>query len=242
MPTPHLYLGTAGWQLPAPVRERTPAKGSVLERYATLFNAVEVNSTFYKLPRPATAARWAATVPAGFRFAVKMPKSITHDLGSADHATLLAGFRTVLDAFGPSRGPVLVQFPPRQAFDAVAEDFLLLLADHDLGPVVVEPRHRSWAEADDLLRRHGFARVAADPSRFPGDQRPGGDQGLAYFRLHGSPRTYWSAYTPEQMDAWTRVITQHPAHVKWIVFDNTAQGAAAGNALELAEAYRRHGS
>lgn len=233
MATIQLYLGTAGWQLPAPVRDRTPDKDSVLERYATLFNAVEVNSTFYKLPRPATAARWAASVPAGFRFAVKMPKAITHQRGTGDIAALLADFRVVLDAFGPKRGPVLVQLPPKQAFDVVAEDLLWSIADHDLGPVVVEPRHRSWSEADGLLRRLGFARVAADPSRFPGDQRPGGDQGLAYLRLHGSPRTYWSAYTTAQIDAWARTLADHPAPVKWVVFDNTAQGAAAQNALEL---------
>src|SRR5262245_1895142 len=75
-----IHIGTAGVPLPRALRDRFGPGRSMLERYASRFNAVEINSTFYRLPRASTAARWAATVPEAFRFALKTPKHITHEL------------------------------------------------------------------------------------------------------------------------------------------------------------------
>src|SRR5919106_6889056 len=72
-------IGTAGWSIPKEHAAPFPATGSHLERYASVFNAVEINSSFYRPHRPATYERWAASVPEGFRFAVKIPKAITHE-------------------------------------------------------------------------------------------------------------------------------------------------------------------
>ena len=69
----HLYIGSAGWQLPKAYQHQFPVDGTHLQRYAGRFNAVEVNSTFHRLPRPATAERWAASVPEEFRFSLKLP-------------------------------------------------------------------------------------------------------------------------------------------------------------------------
>ena len=74
-----IRIGTAGWSMPRDVAESLPAADSALARYAAAFDAVEINSSFYRPHRPTTYMRWAASVPDGFRFAVKLPKSITHD-------------------------------------------------------------------------------------------------------------------------------------------------------------------
>src|SRR6185503_17921078 len=96
--------------------------------------------------------------------------------------------------------------------------------------------HASWlaARADALLLRHHVARVAADPARAPGFERPGGWPGLVYYRLHGSPRTYWSRYDAAFIDAVATSLGSLPPSVDaWCIFDNTASGAAMENAEEL---------
>ncbi|WP_174273717.1 DUF72 domain-containing protein, partial [Sphingomonas bacterium] len=187
--------GTAGWSIPAALADRFPADGSHLERYARRLNAVEINSSFYRPHRRATYARWAASVPPGFRFAVKLPKAISHERRLEDCAELLARFAEEVDGLGEKRGPLLLQLPPSFAFAPItAERFFVLAAGCLGGAMVCEPRHPSWftAEADALLAGHRIARVAADPALVPAAADPGGWRGLTYRRLHGSPRIYWS--------------------------------------------------
>lgn len=74
-----LVIGTAGWSIPARHAQAVPAEGSQLQRYATALGGVEINSSFYRPHRPETYARWAASTPASFRFAVKCPRAITHE-------------------------------------------------------------------------------------------------------------------------------------------------------------------
>lgn len=81
-----IRLGTAGWAIPRRFADTFPAVGSALERYAAIFLAVEINSTFYRLHKPETYARWASAVPDGFRFAAKLPKVITHERGWSTRA------------------------------------------------------------------------------------------------------------------------------------------------------------
>lgn len=233
----HLHIGTAGWQLPKAYQHLFPVEGTHLQRYAARLHAVEVNSTFHRLPRPATAERWAASVPEGFRFALKLPRSITHEAKLRDIARPLAAFMEVHAAFGASAGPVLVQLPPRLVFDEVAEDFLHTLHEHGLPQVAVEPRHPGWfrPEVEALLRRLSMARVAADPPRADTDGRPGGDTRLRYYRLHGQPRMYWSAYGTEWLQGLAERLAgaPHATGETWVMFDNTARGLATGDALGL---------
>jgi uncharacterized protein YecE (DUF72 family) len=104
------------------------------------------------------------------------------------------------------------------------------------GPVVCEPRHETWftRAADDLLIRHRVARVAADPAPAAGADRPGGWSGLVYFRLHGSPRKYWSRYDDAFIEKLAEKLRAVAASVDvWCIFDNTASGAALENAWAL---------
>lgn len=231
-----LHIATAGWTIPRAVAEAFPTEGGGLARYAARFDAVEINSTFYRSHRAATYARWAATTPPGFRFAVKLPRRITHEARLVGAGDALGAFRAEAEQLGDKLGPLLVQLPPSLAYDAaVARTFFADLRKGWPGTVVCEPRHPTWfeAEADALLRDHRIARVAADPPWHPLAAVPGGWPGLAYWRLHGSPRMYYSAYEDAALDNLAAEIRAGPARESWCVFDNTTSGAAMANALGL---------
>ena len=137
-------IGTAGWNIPRAHRDRFPADGSQLARYAARLNAVEINSSFYRPHAAGTYERWAAAVPAGFRSAVKVPRLITHERALTASRIRCGGFWT--RPRGSARSAVvLVQLPPSLAFDArrVGRFLGLLRASYD-GPVVCEPRHATW--------------------------------------------------------------------------------------------------
>jgi uncharacterized protein YecE (DUF72 family) len=232
-----IAIGTAGWTIPRAVASEFPGEGAHLERYSRRFQIAEINSSFHRPHRLGTYARWAASVPDGFRFAVKLPKQITHTSRLVDVEPALDQFAAETAGLSDRFGPVLVQLPPKLAFDAqVASAFLASLRLRFPGPVACEPRHASWfaAEADSLLRRFEVARVAADPARVPEAAEPGGWPGLVYYRLHGSPRTYYSAYSRDYLERLGRKLHACAAPV-WCIFDNTASGAAAGDALALSE-------
>jgi uncharacterized protein YecE (DUF72 family) len=232
----HVFVGTAGWSVPRDVAEAFPAEGSGLERYAARFNAAEINSTFYRSHRLQTFERWRATTPEGFRFAVKAPRAITHETRLRDCGPRLAQFFEEIAPLAEKLGPILVQLPPSLAFDrAVADDVFGALRSLWRGPVVIEPRHVSWfgPEASALLAAHGLSRVGADPACTAAAAIPGADPRLAYWRWHGSPRLYYSDYGPAALDALAAAISKTSSGEPWCIFDNTASGAAAANALAL---------
>jgi uncharacterized protein YecE (DUF72 family) len=227
-----MYVGQAGWSIYKAYDAAFPGDGTHLERYARGLNAVEINTSFYRPHQPKTYAKWAASVPAGFRFAVKAPKALTHDQRLRDPRPVLEPFYGQIAALGEKRGPVLYQLPPSLAFDeGLAGRFFEALRALDDGPVVLEPRHASWftPHVDARLKEQRVGRVAADPAKFPGAERPGGDLGLVYYRWHGSPRMYYSDYPPEALAA----LRAEAARLQeaWINFDNTAAYAAMGHAL-----------
>lgn len=236
-PLHQLFVGTAGWQLPKTL-PHLPASGSQLERYARLFNAVEINSTFYRPHLPKTFERWAATVPLHFRFAVKMFRGITHEHRLADVRPAQA-FLEMVGALGDKLGPVLVQLPPSLQWSAQAEEFLLALREGHEGVIVLEARHPSWAAAEvqRVLERTAIGGVAADPPLLTDRVRPGGDLSVPYFRMHGNPRVYWSPYGENDLQQLARQVTAllRAHHTVWTIFDNTAAGAAAPNALRFRE-------
>src|SRR5690606_19704194 len=127
---PGIRVGCAGWAIPKPQAERFPGPGSHLERYARRFAAVEINSSFYRPHRPATYARWAASVAEGFRFSVKMPREITHRRRLREVGEPLDRFLGEAGALGSKLGVLLVQLPPSLRFEPpVAEAFLSALRD-----------------------------------------------------------------------------------------------------------------
>lgn len=225
-----VFIGTAGWSIPRASAHHFDAGGTHLQRYARLLRCAEINSSFHRPHASATYAKWAGSTPPGFRFAVKLPRLITHDQKLRRARLPLERFLQESAGLGTKRGPLLVQLPPSLSFDArVAARFFDVLRERYVGSVVCEPRHQTWfsAAADALLVQYRVARVAADPPTAPGAELPGGWNGIVYFRLHGSPRKYWSRYSTEYIEALARALRVATASAEaWCVFDNTASGAA----------------
>lgn len=235
-------VGTAGWSLPRAVQEEFAGEGTHLVRYARVLPVAEINSSFHRPHRASTYAKWAAAVPDSFRFSVKVPKTITHQRKLVDTAALLDIFLAECTGLGAKVGCLLVQLPPSLAFDAaVADAFCGLMRERTPLPVAVEPRHESWFgdEPAALLVEHRVARVAADPARVPAAGERGGWDGLAYWRLHGSPRTYFSSYDADYLALLAESLRASAAlRPTWCIFDNTASGAAAADALQLVRMLR----
>ncbi|MFQ6593808.1 MULTISPECIES: DUF72 domain-containing protein [Pseudomonas] len=238
--TAPLYLGCAGWSLP---REHWPAfadEGTHLQRYASRFNAVEINSSFYRAHQPKTYERWALSVPASFRFSVKVPKRITHELRLQRCDTALDEFLEQCLHLGEKLGCLLVQLPPSLSYDpAVASNWFMALRQRFAGAVVLEPRHPSWREAESLLMDLHIGRVIADPVVI---QMSTGWPGVQYWRLHGAERIYYSAYGPERVKAFGQQLDLSVAAgvPTWCIFDNTASGHATADALCLLDLYPNH--
>jgi uncharacterized protein YecE (DUF72 family) len=234
-----IVVGTAGWSIPKADQEAFAAGGSHLVRYASRFHGVEINSSFYRPHRISTYQRWAGDVPDGFRFAVKMPKTITHEGRLVDRDRNLPQFLGEIAGLGEKLGPVLVQLPPSLAFDpAIAPSFFRDLRAAFDGDVVCEPRHATWftPAVDASLAGWRVARVASDPRPHPVAAKPGGWQGLAYIRLHGSPKMCYSAYSDDSLAAVADDLARQQAAGgrAWCIFDNTAAFAATANALSTA--------
>jgi len=234
----NVLIGCAGWAIPKQHRDDFVAEGSHLERYAQRFPAVEINSSFYRPHKAATYERWAASVPEQFRFAIKVPKTMTHQQRLKGAGAELAQFLSEVSALGEKQGPLLVQLPPSLVFDTgVVKAFFQTFRKCFAGSLVCEPRHPTWftPEADRFLTDFGVARVAADPALTPSAAEPGGWTGLAYLRLHGSPKRYYSAYSAKDLAAIAAKLKQAQRRnvAAWCIFNNTAAGAATQNALAL---------
>ena len=239
-------IGTAGWSIPGASAGRFAASGTHLQRYSSILGCVEINSSFYRSHSRATYVRWAEGVHRGFQFSVKLPRTITHGQELRRARVPLERFLEETAGLGEKRGPILVQLPPSLVFDArVVSRFFDGVRARYAGPLACEPRHPTWfaAAADRLLERFEVARVAADPPRGPGDGMPGGWRGISYFRLHGSPRTYWSRYDTTFIERLAGELLKRSASGDvWCVFDNTAAGAAMENAFELQTLLSRNGT
>ncbi|WP_225784175.1 DUF72 domain-containing protein [Xenophilus sp. Marseille-Q4582] len=172
---PPLRIGTAAWSIPRAVAASFPGEGTHLARYARVLNCAEINSSFYRHHRPEVYARWAAQTPPGFRFAVKLPRQVTHVQRLRAARAPLKRFLDEAAGLGDRLGVLLVQLPPSQPFEArPVRTFFGVLAELFDGPVVCEPRHASWfaPAADRLLTRHFFRSHAAQRPA-PTHRRPG---------------------------------------------------------------------
>ena len=241
-----INIGTAGWSIPRQVAGDFPSEGSALARYASHFPVVEINSSFYRPHRLSTWERWRDGTPGEFRFSVKLPKVITHERKLADFEEPLADFLAQAEALGEKLAVVLVQLPPKLAFDKeLAMPFFGALAARTGAAVVCEPRNPSWfsGDAERLLTAHRVVRVAADPAICEDAQRPGGWRGLGYWRLHGSPRMYRSSYA-DRLAHYAALLEAcaSTGGEAWCIFDNTASSAATIDALALMRVVDAHRS
>ena len=227
--SPGIFVGTAGWAIRREHQHLYDPGPSHLARYATQFSGVEINSSFYRPHRAATYTKWATAVPAGFRFAVKMPRAITHDARLSGVEDALQKFLSECTALGDRLGPLLIQLPPSLIFDsATATRILTALRAMSGATAILEPRHPSWfgARCEAVDPVPAGAESAADP---------GGDTSVIYFRLHGAPKIYYSGYSDIYLRALAARLRagRRAGSQVWCIFDNTALGHATDNARTL---------
>jgi uncharacterized protein YecE (DUF72 family) len=236
-----VHVGTSGWaykdwkgnfyppELPA--REQ-------LAHYARHFGAVEVDSSFYGAPAPATLDHWAEAVPSGFRFALKVPRDITHDRLLKDCAPDLLAFLDLVSRLGPRRGPVILQLPPTFARSRLPDLFRLLEALPVTPGVSVELRHGSCfvTETFEQLRQRGVGLVTTDAHA--GLLLSGPDVVL---RLLGDRRrvTVFDRVVLDRakdIEAWAERLTALPAWVRdtWVFVNNHFSGHSPTTAAALA--------
>lgn len=240
-----IRIGTAGWTIPKTSADAFPGDGRHLERYSAVMRCVEINSSFYRPHRVATYGRWATETPADFRFSAKLPREVTHKAMLVDVDALLDRFLLEVAGLGDRLAMLLVQLPPSLQFDeAVAGAFFASLRQRTDVPLVCEPRHVTWftPEADACLVAWRVGRAAADPANTPEAAHPGGWLGpkgngsgaIVYYRWHGSPRMYWSAYEDDWLAARAaEVVRWSTKSETWCMFDNTSAGAALDDALRF---------
>lgn len=229
-------VGTAGWSVPKDYAKFFPVKGSHLERYAQVFNAVEINSSFYRDHMPKTYKRWAEETPENFSFSVKLNKLFTHEQVLIVNSEQLAESLEGIQELKNKLGVLLVQLPPGLDYNAEkAERFFEILRQFYHGDIAFEPRHLSWQKSVELLERFKVSKVIADPElcRMAHLERKS-----SYWRLHGSPKVYYSQYFIHSLEqiASQMKLNQKATHKQiWCIFDNTAEFYATKNALQLTE-------
>ena len=217
-------------------------RGGELERYAADFDTVELNVTFYRMPSRATFASWAARVPAGFLFAVKASRYLTHTLRLRDPRPAVDLLVDRSAALGSHLGPVLVQLPPDMPSDLEALDATLRAFPAGIR-VAVEPRHESWFtdELCQLLANRGAALCLADRR---GPVTPvWRTADWTYLRFHGGRAQPPSCYAPEALDRWAALVASDVARTGpgFAYFNNDGNGCALRDAAVLARLLAERG-
>lgn len=239
----HLYYsGTSGLDLPVP-RSHYPAEfrgKSRLQYYASLFNSLEVNSIFYKLPRSSTVANWAESVPDYFRFTCKVSKTLTHAKGLQFAVKDVDDFIKVVEHIDEKKGCLLAQFPPSLKIDMLdrLQSLLEVLAEateNSGWKLAVEFRDPSWYEREvyELLEEYDAAMVIQD---IPKSATPLGHVkgDFVYLRFHGPEPRYRGNYSDEFLKRYAGYINTWISEKKTVYayFNNTV-GAAFENLQTL---------
>ncbi len=233
-----IRIGTAGWAIHKSSAAAFPGGGTHLQRYAERLNCVEINSSFYRPHKRATYQRWAESTPADFRFSVKIPRQITHEKRLIGCEPDIELFLTQVTGLGEQLGALLVQLPPSLAWGEQALSFFADLRQQLSGPLVCEPRHKSWfnATVSAALSEYKVGRVAADPSVVPAAASPDGFpiRPILGFTAHRACTTRSIRRRALHNLAATLLEETTRSRSVWCIFDNTALNAATGNALNLA--------
>jgi uncharacterized protein YecE (DUF72 family) len=240
-----VYIGTSGWMYSHwkdSFYHGAPQK-DWLKIASQKFTGLEVNATFYHLLNRSTFERWHSETPPEFRFAIKGNRWVTHRKRLIDVEDAILRERERAEGLGEKLAVVLWQMPRGLKKDLPRlEEFLELLGKNwSSVRHAVEFRHRSWfdEETAEVLAEHKVANVISDAKDWPLWDAVTTD--LAYVRLHGHERTYYSAYSSEDLREWARKVKRwvQEGRSVHVYFDNDAGGYAPVNALELLDKVRR---
>jgi uncharacterized protein YecE (DUF72 family) len=233
------WIGTSGWNYPHWRGRFYPADLSTshwLGFYAQRFSTVEINSTFYRLPKPETFEGWQRQAPAGFVYAVKASRFITHIKRLLAPETTVGRFIEHARHLGPTLGPILYQLPPRWRCNLERLDAFIAVLSTNLVQVF-EFRDPSWL-VDPV-----FERLAAHNLGFCIMSLPGFDcpvcatASVVYIRMHGSQVLYGDKYSRAELRTWAEHITRFLGEGRdvYVYFNNDAWAYAVENAMELRE-------
>lgn len=234
---PLLRIGTSGWNYNHWHENFYPSdqpKSKWLEYYCQYFNTVEVNATFYRLPKAETFEKWHKRTPANFLWAVKASRYLTHIRRLKEPKEPLDRFYQATKHLREKLGPLLFQLPPNMHFD----EELLCEFCQALEPTqrhTLEVRHASWIDDRlfSMLQRYHIAFCISDTAgRFPYHEAVTAD--FIYIRLHGSKQLYASDYSEEELQTWSDKIRKWNKDT-YVYFDNDFNGYAPKNAKYLLE-------
>ncbi|WP_129717321.1 DUF72 domain-containing protein [Pedobacter sp. SYP-B3415] len=241
------FTGTSGLLLPVPNKSFYPPafqEKSRLTYYGHLFNSLEVNSSFYKMPRAQTLQKWASEVPDGFRFTFKLFKGLTHNKGLEFDEAEIHSFLQNIDAVGLKKGCMLVQFPGsfRPAWMHRLEYLFRLIREHDPAKdwhTSIEFRHDDWYKPAtyDLLARYDMGLVLHDKLSqgiMLGSLQPGN---AVYLRFHGPEGNYRGTYEDDVLYEYASYIQEwlDEGRTVYTYFNNT-MGSAISNLQTLRKA------
>ena len=248
----YIRIGTSGWHYPHWVDAFYPQgmpSQDFLPYYTRHFSTVEINNSFYRLPKDETFARWQDTVPEGFLFAVKAFGGITHERTDPDYPGFVEALRPLVDA--GKLGCILAQFP--NSFRALPEnvDYLRRMREGfgDL-PLVVEFRNAAWVSEPtfELLRSLNLGYCCVDEPRLRGLMPPvaRATGPVAYVRFHGSNAAKWYAhqaawerydytYRPDELGEWVPRLCKldGAAPLTLVYFNNHYEGQSVRGARDL---------
>lgn len=233
------YAGTSGLVLPIP-KYRFPEayrEASRLTYYATFFNSIEINSSFYKLPMPKTVGKWAEQVPENFKFTFKLWQEISHAKQLDFREEDVQKFFVTIAGSGSKKGCVLIQFPPSLTNTHLRQLEALLHCvkqnnRHHEWKIALEFRHSSWYQPEvyELLEQHNVTLVIHD---MPGSVSPlMSTSDCMYIRFHGTEGKHGGSYTDDFLAEYAIYIKEWLAEGKTIYtyFNNTI-----GNAFQNQE-------
>ena len=234
---PDIRIGTSGWHYAHWQKRFYPdklPKSSWLEYYSHTFDTVEINNTFYQLPKLQSVETWYQTAPKNFLFTVKANRYITHIKRLKDASESLNRFFDVIGAFKEKCGPILYQLPPNFHQDHCRlEGFLKILPSDHLS--VFEFRHKSWFSQDTLKLLDQYNAVFCVHD-MPGLQTPCAITGKTiYLRFHGPSERYAGNYCDKTLTDWSCWITDNLSRVKkvFVYFNNDTNAYAVNNAKTL---------
>ena len=246
-PEKSLFIGLSGIELPVPKYQFPPEyeKASRLTYYATFFNTIEVNSSFYKIPMKSTPPRWSDSVPSRFKFTFKLFRELTHIKDLFFDAAYLPKFMETISGAGDKKGCLLIQFPPSLESSKLPQLDRLLArirsadAEHAWN-LAVEFRHKGWYNDSvfETLKVHGASLVIHD---MPKSATPltHSLSDVLYVRFHGPTGNYRGSYTEAFLAEYAGYIKDWMAESKTVYayFNNTA-GDAFNNARTLRDLLR----
>lgn len=232
-----IHIGTSGWSYNHWAGEFYPAglkKNEWLDYYSKEFDTVEINSSFYHLPKERTFTNWKSKTPGRFLFSVKVSRYITHIKRLIDCREAFSRLLTAAENLGEKLGPFLLQLPPNLRKDeSRLKDFLAILPK-DYG-FAFEFRNESWFTGDifSLLDKSGCAVVISSSPDFPSSQTVTG--GFCYIRMHGSESLYSSCYTEGELKKVALLLSKNLKKniESYVYFNNDAEGYAVENARTL---------